>query len=112
MAKSNRKRQQEEESRRLDEIEARDRALAEGFGICIFCSRQVVHDKTHSLHKRMKWEKNFDDTIICLQCHTELHRIAKSRSQKLDSVEIALAEESFQKYLKWASKRPAETMYH
>jgi hypothetical protein len=111
MAKSNRKREQEAESRRLDKIEARDRALAAGPGICVFCGRPAMHDKSQSLHKRMKWEKNFNDIVICLQCHAELHRIAKSRSQRLDSVEVALAEESFQRYLKWASKRPPETVY-
>jgi hypothetical protein len=113
MAKSKRKLQEEAEQRRIDEIEERDRVLAEGPGICIFCGRPAVHDKGQSLHKRMKWEKHFRDVVICLQCHTELHRIAKSRdsSQKLDSVEVALAEESFQKYLKWARKRPPETVY-
>ena len=110
MAKGKRKLQEEAERRRLDEIEAqeRDSVLAS----CIFCQRLAKHDKSHSLHKRMKWEKHFDEAVICLQCHSELHRIAKMRSQKLDSVEVAMAEESFQKYLKWASKRPPETMYH
>jgi hypothetical protein len=110
VAKSNRKRQEEAERQRLDELDARERAG--GTELCVFCQRPAVHDKSHSLHKRMKWEKNFNDIVICLQCHTELHRIAKQRSQKIDSMEVALAEDSFQKYLKWASKRPPETMYH
>ncbi|MDR1192063.1 MAG: hypothetical protein LBK60_10450 [Verrucomicrobiales bacterium] len=110
MAKSKRKQQEEAERQRLDEIEARERG--DKVELCIFCRRPAMHDKTHSLHKRMKWEKNFNDIVICLQCHAELHRIAKTRSQRLESVEVALAEESFQKYLKWASKRPPETMYH
>jgi hypothetical protein len=62
---------------------------------------------------RGKWEKKFEGSPICLQCHTQLHRLHKNRelARDLDTIEAVLADESFAKYLKWAAKLPPETVY-
>jgi 5-methylcytosine-specific restriction enzyme A len=62
---------------------------------------------------RGKWEKKFEGIPICLQCHTQIHRLHKNRelARHLDAVEAVLEDESFAKYLKWAVKLPPETIY-
>ena len=115
MAKGDRKRREELEQRRLDEIEAEEARLLEGKGVCMFCGRKAKFDKHDSLHKRMKWEKKFDDSIMCLQCHAQLHWMLKNKRElcrTLQTVEDIVACDEFQKYLKWAEKRPPETVYH
>ena len=63
---------------------------------------------------KMKWEKKFEGLAVCLQCHTQLHRLHKNRelARQLDSIEAVSADESFKKYLKWAAKLPPETIYN
>ncbi len=114
MSKSKHKLREERELRRLQEVEEQERRLNAPPDCCIFCSRPVVHDMNESLRRKMKWEKKFEEVAVCLQCHTQLHRLHKDRelARQLDSIEAVRADESFQRYLKWAAKLPPETIYN
>jgi len=113
MAMGNRKKTQDEENRRLDrweEEEARRSAPPEN---CVFCSRPVLHDMNESARPKGRWEKKFEGKPVCLQCHTQLHRLHKNRelARTLLSVESVLNDPTFHKYVVWARKLPPETLY-
>lgn len=114
MAKSKHKQREELERQRLEKIVQEETLLNAPPGRCVFCTRPAVHDMNESLRVKMKWEKKFEDQPVCLQCHTQLHRLHKNRelARQLDSVEAVLADATFQKFLKWAAKLPPETIYN
>ncbi|GEM_PF-904993 len=113
MARSEHKRREQEELRRLELLEEEERRLNAPPDHCVFCKRPDLHDMQESSRVKGKWEIKFEGSPICLQCHTQLHRLHKNRelARNLDTIEAVLADESFAKYLKWAEKLPPETVY-
>jgi len=113
MARSEHKLREQQERLRLDAVEAEEQARNAPPDHCAFCQRPAIHDMNESTRVKGKWEKKFEDSAICLQCHTQLHRLHKNKelTRELNTVEAILADDSFQKYLRWASKLPPETIY-
>jgi 5-methylcytosine-specific restriction enzyme A len=113
MARSEHKLREQEERRRLELLEKEEQRLNAPPDHCVFCKRLDLHDMSESSRIKGKWEKKFEGSSMCLQCHTQLHRLHKNRelARDLDTIEAVLADESFSKYLKWAVKLPAETVY-
>lgn len=113
MARSEHKQREIQELQRLDALEAEEARRNAPPDHCVFCQRPSIHDMSESMRVRGKWEKKFEDVSICLQCHTQLHRLHKNKelSRDLTTVEKVGADESFKKYLRWAEKLPPETIY-
>ena len=77
---------------------------------CELCKMQVYTRKHHLIPK----SKNGKDTINCCEtCESFLHKSFSNNElrDKYNSIEVILADEGFQKFLKWRRKQPATTLF-
>ena len=77
---------------------------------CELCGMQVATRK-HHLVPRSKGGKETAD--CCFTCENFLHKSFTNNELRdtYNSVEVILADERFQKFLKWRRKQPAETAF-
>jgi hypothetical protein len=77
---------------------------------CEFCKLNV-HTRQHHLIPRARG--GIDAVACCETCESYLHKTWDHRQLRdtFNSVEAILANEGFQKFLKWRRKQPAETLF-
>jgi 5-methylcytosine-specific restriction endonuclease McrA len=74
---------------------------------CPLCVRETDPKDMSDHHLVPKSKGGRDTETICHPCHRQIHALFDNRrlAKELDSVEALLAEPTFAKYLKWASKQ-------
>jgi len=74
--------------------------------ICKLCERNVPVTTDHHIIPRSRGGKELIE--ICKDCHKQLHALFdnKTLEEKLNTIELILANEQFYKYLKWVRTKP------
>jgi hypothetical protein len=77
---------------------------------CQLC-KMYTHTRSHHLTPRCKGGKETAD--ICETCESFIHKTWTHNELRdtYNSIEVILADEKFQRFLKWRLKQPATTLF-
>ena len=76
--------------------------------ICPLCQRSALYSNEHHFVPKAKGGK--EKTEICIPCHNTIHDLFDNNQLRdvFNTPEALLANERFQKYVKWIQKKPVE----